>query len=207
MFAAAPPLVSWLIRYWLIGEALKFATGTTKRDLVAAALDASEQIGQAYQTRLTTGQLPGRFPPVFEEPLTIAKGVLGAPGITAEALGFTFEGEFARQQQRLASEITEGLPTTRARIKGAPTFAKRKLSRWNQMLKVAYATAKKERNKFGPPGKISLPKTAFPKIVKIAANVKKGKKQKSKAGKQIEKALKKKFKGAIAKFRKKKGYK
>jgi len=35
--------------------------------------------------------------------------------------------------------------------------------------------------------------------------VKKGKKQKSKAGKQIEKALKKKFKGAIAKFRKKKG--
>jgi len=196
MFAAAPPLVSWLIRYWLIGEALKFATGTTKRDLAAAALDLSEQIGQAYQTRLTTGQLPGRLPAVFEEPLTIAQGVLGAPGMAAEALGFTFEGEFARQQQRLASEIAGGLPTTQMRIKGAPTFArrkvtaaKRKLSNWNRDVKKAYAEVKAKRNSFGIPGKINFPKKAFPKIVKMVAAVRKGKKQKSKAGKQIRKVL------------------
>jgi len=200
MFAAAPPLVSWLIRYWLIGEALKFATGTTKRDLAAAALDISEQIGQAYQTRLTTGQLPGRLPAVFEEPLTIAQGIVGAPGMAAEALGFTFEGEFARQQQRLASEIAGGLPATRVRIKGAPTFArrkvtavKRKLSSWNREIKKAYAVAKANKNQFGQPGKISLPKKAFPKIVKIVAAIRKGKKQKSTAGKQIAKALKKRL--------------
>jgi len=200
MFAAAPPLVSWLIRYWLIGEALKFATGTTKRDLAAAALDLSEQIGQAYQTRLTTGQLPGRLPAVFEEPLTIAKGVLGAPGMAAEALGFTFEGEFARQQQRLASEIAGGLPATRVRIKGAPTFArrkvtaaKRKLSTWNKEIKKAYKVAKANKNQFGKRGKISVPKKAFPKIVKIVAAIRKGKKQKSTAGKQIAKALKKRL--------------
>jgi len=200
MFAAAPPLVSWLIRYWLIGEALKFATGTTKRDLAAAALDLSEQIGQAYQTRITTGELPGVIPRVYEEPLTIAKGVLGAPGMAAEALGFTFEGEFARQQQRLASEIAGGLPTTRVRIKGAPTFArrrvtaaktaaKRKLSSWNRDVKKAYAEVKKKRNSFGIPGKINIPKKAFPKIVKMVAAIRKGKKQKSKAGKQIRKVL------------------
>jgi len=196
MFAAAPPLVSWLIRYWLIGEALKFATGTTKRDLAAAALDLSEQIGQAYQTRITTGELPGVIPRVYEEPLTIAKGVLGAPGLAAEALGFTFEGEFARQQQRLASEIAGGLPATRVRIKGAPTFArrkvtavKRKLSSWNRDVKKAYAEVKKKRNSFGIPGKINVPKKAFSKIVKIVAAVRKGKKQKSKAGKQIRKVL------------------
>jgi len=193
MFAAAPPLVSWLIRYWLIGEALKFATGTTKRDLAAAALDLSEQIGQAYQTRLTTGQLPGRLPAVFEEPLTIAQGIVGAPGMAAEALGFTFEGEFARQQQRLASEIAGGLPATRVRIKGAPKFAKRKVSSWNKEIKVAYSTAKKHKNQFGQPGKISVPKKAFPKIVKIVSAIRKGRKQKSSAGKQIVKALKKRF--------------
>ena len=200
MFAAAPPLVSWLIRYWLIGEALKFATGTTKRDLAAAALDLSEQIGQAYQTRITTGELPGVIPRVYEEPLTIAKGVLGAPGLAAEALGFTFEGEFARQQQRLASEIAGGLPATRVRIKRAPTFArrkvtavKRKLSSWNRDVKKAYAEVKKKRNSFGIPGKINVPKKAFSKIVKIVAAVRKGKKQKSKAGKQIAKALKKRL--------------
>ena len=196
MFAAAPPLVSWLIRYWLIGEALKLATGTTKRDLAAAALDLSEQIGQAYQTRIATGELPGVIPRVYEEPLTIAKGVLGAPGLAAEALGFTFEGEFARQQQRLASEIVGGLPTTRVRIKGAPTFArrkvtaaKRKLSSWNRDVKKAYAEVKKKGNSFGIPGKINIPKKAFPKIVKMVAAIRKGKKQKSKAGKQIRKVL------------------
>jgi len=199
MFAAAPPLVSMLIRYWLIGEALKFATGTSRRDLAAAALDISEQIGQAYQTQITTGQRPDRLHPMFaafEDPLTVAQGVVGAPGMAAEALGFTFEGEFARQQQRLASEIAGGLPATRVRIKGAPKFArgrvtaaKRKLSSWNRDVKKAYAEVKKKRNSFGIPGKINVPKKAFPKIVKMVAAVRKGKKQKSKAGKQIKKAL------------------
>jgi hypothetical protein len=192
MFAAAPPLVSWLIRYWLIGEALKFATGTSKRDLAAAALDASEQIGNIYTTRLASGQAAGLVP----ELLTSVAGIVGAPGTIAEAAGYTFEGEFARQQQRLASEIAGGLPTTRVRIKGAPTFArrkvtavKRKLSSWNRDVKKAYAEVKKKRNSFGIPGKINVPKKAFPKIVKIVAAVRKGKKQKSKAGKQIRKVL------------------
>ena len=186
MFAAAPPLVSWLIRYWLIGEALKFATGTSKTDLAKAALDASEQIGNIYTSRLASGQ-PGTG--LVPELLTGVAGVVGAPGTAAEALGYTFEGEFARQQQRLASEITGGLPTTRARIKGSPTFAKRKLSSWNRDVKKAYAEVKKKRNSFGIPGKINVPKTAFPKIVKMVASVRKGKKQKSKAGKQIKKIL------------------
>jgi len=203
MFAAAPPLVSMLIRYWLIGEALKFATGTSRRDLAAAALDISEQIGQAYQTQITTGQRPDRLHPMFaafEDPLTVAQGVVGAPGLAAEALGFTFEGEFARQQQRLASEIAGGLPATKVRIKGAPKFArgrvtaaKRKLSTWNKEIKKAYKVAKANKNQFGQPGKIRVPKKAFPKIVKIVAAIRKGRKQKSTAGKQIAKALKKRF--------------
>jgi len=113
--------------------------------------------------------------------------------LAAEALGFTFEGEFARQQQRLASEIAGGLPATRVRIKGAPKFAKRKVSSWNKEIKVAYSTAKKHKNQFGQPGKISVPKKAFPKIVKIVSAIRKGRKQKSSAGKQIVKALKKRF--------------
>jgi hypothetical protein len=186
MFAAAPPLVSWLIRYWLIGEALKFATGTSKTDLAKAALDASEQIGNIYTSRLASGD-PGTG--VLPEMITSAAGVLGAPGTAAEALGYTFEGEFARQQQRLASEIAGGLPTTQMRIKGAPKFAKRKVSSWNREIKKAYSVAKANKNQFGAKGKINVPKTAFPKIVKITAAVRKGKKQKSKAGKQIKKAL------------------
>ena len=186
MFAAAPPLVSWLIRYWLIGEALKFATGTSKTDLAKAALDASEQIGNIYTSRLASGD-PGTG--VLPEMITSAAGVLGAPGTAAEALGYTFEGEFARQQQRLASEIAGGLPTTQVRIKGAPKYAKRKVSTWNREIKKAYSVAKANKNQFGAKGKINVPKTAFPKIVKITAAVRKGKKQKSKAGKQIKKAL------------------
>ena len=186
MFAAAPPLVSWLIRYWLIGEALKFATGTSKTDLAKAALDASEQIGNIYTSRLASGD-PGTG--VLPEMITSAAGVLGAPGTIAEAAGYTFEGEFARQQQRLASEIAGGLPTTQARIKGAPKYAKRKVSSWNREIKKAYSVAKANKNQFGAKGKINVPKTAFPKIVKITAAVRKGKKQKSKAGKQIKKAL------------------
>jgi len=52
---AAPSLIGLLIRYWLAGEALKFATGTSKKDLAKAALDASEQIGNFYTSRLTGG--------------------------------------------------------------------------------------------------------------------------------------------------------
>jgi len=202
MFAAAPPLVSWLIRYWLIGEALKFATGTTKRDLAAAALDLSEQIGQAYQTRLTTGQLPGRLPAVFEEPLTIAQGIVGAPGMAAEALGFTFEGEFARQQQRLASEIAGGLPATKVRIKGAPAAAKRQLSTWNKDVKKAYAEIKAKRNTFGLPGRMPAnKKKAFGRITKIVAKLRKGKKAKTTVERQIVKALGASLKATIKKFK------
>ena len=190
MFAAAPPLVSWLIRYWLIGEALKFATGTSKTDLAKAALDASEQIGNIYTERLALAQRdPRAFAGVVPEMKTDIAGVLGAPGTIAEGLGYTFEGEFARQQQRLASEITGGLPTTQVRIKGVPKYAKRKVSSWNREIKKAYSVAKANKNQFGGKGKINVPKTAFPKIVKITAAVRKGKKQKSKAGKQIKKAL------------------
>jgi hypothetical protein len=191
MFAAAPPLVGLLIRYWLIGEALKLATGTSKKELAMAALDLSAQIGEVYQARIRAGP-SAPFSP-FEEAYTAGFGIAGAPGMAAEALGFTFEGEFARQQQRLASEIAGGLPATRVRIKGAPAAAKRKLSTWNREIKKAYAVAKANKNQFGQPGKISVPKKAFPKIVKIVAAIRKGRKQKSTAGKQIAKALKKRL--------------
>ncbi len=189
MFAAAPSLMGLLIRYWLVGEALKFATGTSKTDLAKAALDASEQIGNIYTQRLARAEDPTYAPHWMSEMKTDVAGVLGAPGTAAEALGYTFEGEFARQQQRLASEIAGGLPTTQVRIKGAPKYAKRKVSSWNREIKKAYSVAKANKNQFGPKGKINVPKTAFPKIVKITAAVRKGKKQKSKAGKQIKKAL------------------
>jgi len=193
MFAAAPPLVGLLIRYWLVGEALKFATGTSKTDLAKAALDVSEQIGNIYTSRIQAEMarpagapsIPGVSPAL----ITALAGAIGAPGTAAEALGYTFEGEFARQQQRLASEVRGGFPSTQVRIKGAPTYAKRKLSSWNREIKKAYSVAKANKNQFGAKGRIDIPKKAFPKIVKIVAAVRKGKKQKSKAGKQIKKAL------------------
>jgi len=180
-----------LIRYWLMGEALKLATGTTKKELAMAALDLSEQIGDVYQARVQAGP-SAPFSP-FEEAYTAGFGVVGAPGAAAEALGFTFPGEFAKQRQRLMSEFEGGFPATRVRIKGAPTAAKRKVSSWNKEIKVAYATAKRHKNQFGQPGLISVPKKAFPKIVKIVSAIRKGRKQKSSAGKQIVKALKKRF--------------
>ena len=190
MFAAAPPLVNVLIRYWLASEAVKLATGTTKRDLAKAALDASEQIGNAYQAQFTTGERPGRLPAVFEDPITVAQGVLGFPGTAAEAAGYTFPGEFERQRQRLAGEVRGGFPSTRERIRGAPKFAKRKASKWNREIKKAYATAKKQKNQFGGIGKVTVPKKAFPKIVKMVSDMRKGKKpQKNKAYRQIRKAL------------------
>ena len=180
MFAAAPPLVSLLIRYWITSEAVKFATGTSKTDLAKAALDASEQIGNLYTQRIATAQAAPGYSPGF---------IPEVPGTIAEAAGYTFEGELARQQQRLASEIRGGLPSTRERIKGAPKYAKRKTSQWNKDIKKAYATAKANKNEFGAKGKINLPKKAFPKIVKIASDIRKGRKRTSKAGKQIKKAL------------------
>jgi len=190
MFAAAPPLVGLLIRFWLIGEALKFATGTSRTDLAKAGLDVSEQIGNIYTTRIAELQQdPTATRPFSTEVLTALTGAIGAPGTIAEAAGYTFPGEFARQQQRLASEIRGGLPATKVRIKGAPEFAKRKLSSWNREIKKAYNVAKANKNQFGAKGRIDIPKKAFPKIVKIVAAVRKGKKQKSKAGKQIKKAL------------------
>ena len=192
MFAAAPPLVSWLIRYWLIGEALKFATGTSKTDLAKAALDASEQIGNIYTERLALAQRdPRAFAGVVPEMKTDVAGVLGAPGTIAEGLGYTFEGEFARQQQRLASEIAGGLPTTQMRIKGAPKFAKRKVSTWNRQVKKAYKAVKAHKNQFGPKGKINNPKKSFGQVVKMVSKWHSGKRlPKSSAARQITKALK-----------------
>ena len=189
MFAAAPPLVGLLIRFWLIGEALKFATGTSRTDLAKAALDVSEQIGNIYTSRIAELQQDPSTRPFSTEVLTALTGAIGAPGTIAEAAGYTFPGEFARQQQRLASEIRGGLPATKVRIKGAPTYAKRRLSSWNREIKKAYSVAKANKNQFGIRGRIDIPKKAFPKIVKIVAAIRKGKKQKSKAGKQIKKAL------------------
>jgi len=179
MFAAAPPLASWLIRYWLIGEALKFATGTSKTELAKAALDASEQIGNIYTARLASGQPAGLVP----ELLTGITGALGAPGTAAEALGYTFEGEFVRQQQRLASEITGGLPATQVRIKGAPKFAKRQVSKWNKQVKAAMKVVKDNPKVWSP----KLPGNRLSKLNK-------GKKPATKK----QKTLKAKLKGSIS---------
>jgi len=195
MFAAIPPILGLLARYYVTTEAIKFATGTKRKDWIKMSLDISEQIGDIYQARLREGKVLGD---PFQDPLgtfygelvTMGAGVLGAPGSAAEALGYTFPGAAAKQRRRLEAEVTGGFPFTRERIKGAPTFAKRKLSTWNKQIKKAYKVAKTQKNQFGGKGKINVPKKAFPKIVKIVAALRKGKKQKSKGGKQIAKALK-----------------
>jgi len=205
MFAAIPPLLGLLVRYYISTEAVKFATGTERKDWVKMSLDLSEQIGNVYQAQLEMGK-PITNPEMLGylgtgNPLnaiylglvTAASATLGAPGTTAEALGYTFPGAAAKQRRRLEAEVTGGFPFTRERIKGAPKFAKRKLSSWNREIKKAYAVAKANKNQFGKRGKITLPKKAFPKIVKIVAAIRKGKKQKSTAGKQIAKALKKRL--------------
>jgi len=202
MFAAAPPLVSWLIRYWLIGEAIKFATGTSKTDLAKAALDASEQIGNIYTARLAQAQRdPRAFAGVVPEVITDIAGVLGAPGTIAEAAGYTFEGEFARQQQRLASEIAGGLPATRVRIKGAPTYAKRKLSGWNKQVKAGMKIAK-EHPKIWPP---KLPGTRLMELVtKDLSKLNKGKKAQTKKQKKLKGKLKVSIGKAISQWKKRK---
>lgn len=214
MFAAAPPLIGLLIRYYLTTEAIKFATGTQRKDWIKMSLDLSEQIGNPFMARLSnlasgretpapfdpnilhpsTGTLPQLPQDLMLELVTVGSGIFGAPGNVAEALGYTFPGAAAKQRGRLEAEVTGGFPFTRKRIKGAPTFAKRKLSTWNKEIKKAYKVAKANKNQFGIKGKISVPKKAFPKIVKIVSAIRKGRKQKSSAGKQIAKALKNKVK-------------
>jgi len=211
MFAAIPPLIGLLIRYYLTTEAIKFATGTQRKDWIKMSLDLSEQIGNPFMARLSNlasgRETPAPFDPNILHPstgtlghlpqdlmlelVTAGSGIFGAPGNIAEALGYTFPGEAAKQRQRLEAEVRGGFPFTRKRIKGAPEFVKRKLSTWNRDVKKAYAEVKKQKNQFGPKGRITVPKKAFPKIVKIVSEVRKGKKQKTKGGKQIAKVIKK----------------
>jgi len=205
MFAAAPPLIGLLIRYWLVGEALKFATGTTKTDLAKAALDVSEQIGNVYTTRMSELQQdPTAFRPFSTEVLTALTGAVGAPGTAAEALGYTFPGEFARQQQRLASEVRGGFPTTQVRIKGAPKFAKRKVSKWNKQVKAAMKVAK-EHPKIWPP---KMPGTKILELVTgDLSKLNKGKKAKTKKQKKLKTKLKDSIGKAFADWKKRKGLK
>jgi len=192
---AAPSLIGLLIRYWLAGEALKFATGTSKTDLAKAALDASEQIGNFYTSRLTS---PDPSMGLVESLVTVGAGALGAPGTIAQQAGYTFEGEFARQQQRLASEVKGGFPTTQVRIKGAPAFAKRKLSSWNRQVKAGMKLAK-ENPKIWPP---KLPGTRLMEMVtKDLSKLNKGKKPVTKKQKKLKLKLKPMINQAIAKWK------
>jgi len=206
MFAAIPPILGLLARYYVTTEAIKFATGTSREDWIKMSLDISEQIGDIYESRLREGKVfPIAGDPLgtfYGELVTLGAGALGAPGSAAEALGYTFPGAAAKQRRRLEAEVTGGFPFTRGRIKGAPTFAKRKLSTWNKQIKKAYKVAKAHKNQFGRAGVITVPKKAFPKIVKIVAAIRKGKKQKSKGGKQIAKALKIKVSKFVSKIKK-----
>jgi len=206
MFAAIPPILGLLARYYVTTEAIKFATGTKREDWIKMSLDISEQIGDIYESRLREGKVfPIAGDPLgtfYGELVTLGAGALGAPGTAAEAFGYTFPGAAAKQRRRLEAEVTGGFPFTRARIKGAPTFAKRKLSTWNKEIKKAYKVAKAHKNQFGRAGVITVPKKAFPKIVKIVAALRKGKKQKSKGGKQIAKALKIKVSKFVSKIKK-----
>jgi len=205
MFAAIPPLLGLLVRYYVSTEAVKFATGTERKDWIKMSLDLSEQIGNIYQAQVREGRFvqtpsgpspgPGTaaLDPVsalYAGLITAASATLGAPGTAAEALGYTFPGAAAKQRQRLEAEVTGGFPFTRKRIKGAPKFAKRKLSSWNRDVKKAYAAVKKQRNSFGIPGKINVPKKAFAQIVKMVSRYRKGRKLGNKAGRQIMRALK-----------------
>jgi len=194
MFAAIPPILALLARYYVTTEAIKFATGTSRQDWIKMSLDISEQIGDIYAARLREGKVfPIAGDPVgtfYGELVTLGAGALGAPGTAAEALGYTFPGAAAKQRQRLEAEVSGGFPFTRERIKGAPTFVKRKLSTWNKDVRKAYKEVKAHKNQFGPKGKINSPKKAFAQIVKMVSRYRKGRKLGNKAGKQIMRALK-----------------
>ncbi len=199
MFAPAPSLLGLLIRYWLAGEALKFATGTSKTDLAKAALDASEQIGNIYTDRLATAQPTQGWQGLSTDIVAGLMGGVGAPGTIAETAGYTFEGEFARQQQRLASEITGGFPTTQVRIKGAPKFAKRKVSDWNKQVKAAMKIAK-ETPKVWPP---KMPGTRLMEMVtKDLSKLNKGKKPVTKKQKKLKGKLKDSIGKAFSQWKK-----
>jgi len=211
MFAAIPPLLGLLVRYYISTEAIKFATGTERKDWIKMSLDISEQIGNAYQARIMAGQAsPITSPPwspeflaeVQRELVTIASGAIGAPGTTAEVLGFTFPGAAAKQRGRFEAEVTGGFPFTRQRIKGAPEFVKRKISTWNKDVKKAYAEVKKRRNVFGVPGRMPADKKkAFGKITRTVSKLRKGKKAKTTVERQISKALGKSLKDTVKKYK------
>jgi len=195
MFAAIPPILGLLARYYVTTEAIKFATGTSRQDWIKMSLDISEQIGDIYEARLREGKVfPIAGDPVgtfYGELVTMATGALGVPGSAAEALGYTFPGAAAKQRQRLEAEVTGGFPFTRGRIKGAPKFVKRRLSNWNKEVAKAYKVVKAKQNQFGPKGKMNKPKVAFARIVNMVSKYRKGKKLgKSKAARQIVRALK-----------------
>jgi len=191
-----------LIRYWLVGEALKFATGTSKKDLAKAALDLSEQIGNVYTSALSRGD-PNMT--LGETLVTVGAGALGAPGTIAEAAGYTFEGEFARQRQRLSSEIRGGLPATRGRIKGAPKFAKRKLSAWNRQVKKGIKIAK-ANPKIWQPHPQYPSKKRFTEVVKDLSILNKGKKPQTKKQRKLKKDLKDSITKAIRFWRKRRRF-
>jgi len=212
MFAAAPPLIGLLIRYWLVGEALKFATGTSKTDLAKAALDVSEQIGNIYTSRIQAEMArPAGVPPqqlgLVQELLTVGAGAVGAPGTIAEGLGYTFEGEFARQQQRLASEVRGGFPTTTVRLKGAPAFAKRKLSAWNRQVKAGMKVAK-DNPKLWRPGSTGLygkgkKNGVMGQVTTALSKLNKGKKATTKKEKKLKAKLKDSIGKAFSQWKKK----
>jgi len=214
MFAAAPPLVGLLIRFWLIGEALKFATGTSRTDLAKAGLDVSEQIGNIYTSRIQAEVARPEGSPIQQhgvqhELLTAVAGAVGAPGTIAEAAGYTFPGEFARQQQRLTSEIRGGLPATRVRIKGAPKFAKRKVSNWNKQVKAAMKVAKENPRLWRPGSPYGKAKKngTMGQIVKDLSRLNKGKKPVTKKQKKLKAKLKDSIGKAFADWKKSKGLK
>ena len=127
---------------------------------------------------------------------------MGAPGTAAEALGYTFEGEAARQQQRLASEITGGFPTTKVRIKGAPKFAKRKVSDWNKQVKAAIKVVKDNPKVWSP----KLPGTrVMDMVTKDLSKLNKGKKAVTKKQKKLKAKLKGSISKAITDWKKRKG--
>jgi len=205
MFAAIPPLVGLLMRYYLTTEAIKFATGTERKDWIKMSLDISEQIGSPYMARLealASGEeiaapfprpatVEAWVPGLMQDLVTAGSFMFGAPGNVAKSLGYTFPGAAAKQRRRVEAEVTGGFPFTRQRIKGAPTFVKRKISNWNKEVKKAYKVVKAKQNQFGPKGKMNNPKTAFAKVVKMVSNYRKGRKLgKSKAARQIARALK-----------------
>ena len=217
MFAGAvapAALAQLLIRYYLATEAIKFATGTERKDWMKMSLDISEQIGNIYTARLRQGELMGdpRTDPLgvlYGELVTGAAGLLGAPGTVAETLGYTFPGAAAKQRGRLEAEVTGGFPFTRERIKGAPAFAKRKVSDWNKQVKAGMKLAK-AHPKLWRPGSAGLygkgkKNGIMGRITKDLSKLNKGKKATTKQQKKLKAKLKGSISKAITDWKKRKG--